>query len=805
MSDLLRRVRHKGDMVRLAWRNEGASGVVRWSGTSLRNSIVWRADKLTKVSSQGAFGHLVMPPIQVTDGGRGHVEGREWILVVSHEASRTGAPILTLNVAQGLAERYNVFTLSLGGGPLVRAFMDAGASVMVSPEMRFDWAYAHAVIGRLCEQYDFTFAVVNSIESRSVLSALADRWIPTVSLVHEFSACSRPRGAFEDVFAWSSEVVFSTPATFEAAREDNPDLLDVTAQILPQGRCVVPADGIGELRLEKESARVRRRLRPEHCDPGTVVILGAGTVIFRKGVEVFLEVAARVVATPEGSHCRFVWIGPGYDPANGNDYAAYLEDTVRRAGLEDHVAFVPETDAIDAAYDEADLLLLSSRLDPLPNVAIDAMEVGMPVLCFDKATGIADVLHEHGLGDDCVAGFLDTGDLVAKLLALAGSAERRASVGEKCRAAAQACFDMERYVDAIDGLGEAAWEQTKLEKADVEAILRSRLFVQEFACPEADLGLTVPAGARRYVRRWASAVKPRRPFPGFHPGIYREQAPDCAPGRDPFAEYLRAGRPEGPWRYPVIVTGRPGASALPDDRSVALHVHAYYPELLPELVERLSVNRIRPDLFVSISDEVARQPVVRALKDYSGVVADIRLLPNSGRDIGPLLTGFGAELAAGYEFVGHVHTKKSAIYKDVSLALAWYRFLIANLLGTPSLPMADAVLATMNADPALGLVFPDEPTAVGWGKNRGAAERVAARLGLGELPQAFMFPVGSMFWARSSALEPMLGLGLTWDDYPDEPVPADGTILHALERLFALSLPSATPVFAVTSVPGVLR
>jgi lipopolysaccharide biosynthesis protein len=40
-----------------------------------------------------------------------------------------------------------------------------------------------------------------------------------------------------------------------------------------------------------------------------------------------------------------------------------------------------------------------------------------------------------------------------------------------------------------------------------------------------------------------------------------------------------------------------------------------------------------------------------------------------------------------------------------------------------------------------------------------------------------------MFWARVDALKPFFDLNLSWDDYPEEPLPCDGTMLHALERL----------------------
>jgi lipopolysaccharide biosynthesis protein len=71
------------------------------------------------------------------------------------------------------------------------------------------------------------------------------------------------------------------------------------------------------------------------------------------------------------------------------------------------------------------------------------------------------------------------------------------------------------------------------------------------------------------------------------------------------------------------------------------------------------------------------------------------------------------------------------------------------------------------------------------------------------LPPFLDFPVGTMFWARSSALAPLLELGLTWDSYPKEPAPIDGTVLHAIERLLPSVVQHAGFRYATTHVPGV--
>ena len=138
----------------------------------------------------------------------------------------------------------------------------------------------------------------------------------------------------------------------------------------------------------------------------------------------------------------------------GNDgtYSFFLADQIKRADLESQVKILRSTSQIELAYQIADLLLLSSRLDPLPNVATDALTSGLPVLCFEKTTGIADFLSENGLGEQCVAKYLDTHDLARKVRALADDDELRANVSERSRAAAKSAFDMNAYVSKIEAI-----------------------------------------------------------------------------------------------------------------------------------------------------------------------------------------------------------------------------------------------------------------------------------------------------------------------------------------------------------------
>jgi hypothetical protein len=228
---------------------------------------------------------------------------RESVLVVSHDASRTGAPVVSLNLVLDLVGRYNVVVLLLGDGPLVDSFVQAGAATMVSHLRRYP-VLADSVVGRLHDQFSFRFALVNSIESRVVLKSLAVRFVPVVSLIHEFAAYTRPRDAFTEALLWSSDVVFSADITLQSALREGLCSDASSVHTVPQGRCLVPAVQVTDEELEEESQRVRRLMRSEGSGDDLVVVIGAGSVHLRKGVDLFIEVAARVVSARGACKCR---------------------------------------------------------------------------------------------------------------------------------------------------------------------------------------------------------------------------------------------------------------------------------------------------------------------------------------------------------------------------------------------------------------------------------------------------------------------------------------------------------------------
>src|SRR5207253_2380170 len=101
----------------------------------------------------------------------------------------------------------------------------------------------------------------------------------------------------------------------------------------------------------------------------------------------------------------------------------------------------------------------------------------------------------------------------------------------------------------------------------------------------------------------------------------------------------------------------------------------------------------------------------------------LRIVPNLGRDIGPLLSEFNNELLE-YDLIGHFHTKKSVVLNDEQMMNNWVHFLLENLLGS-RLMMADQIGVFFEKNPKIGLVFADDPHLMGWNKNKKFAEDLA--------------------------------------------------------------------------------
>ena len=214
---------------------------------------------------------------------------------------------------------------------------------------------------------------------------------------------------------------------------------------------------------------------------------------------------------------------------------------------------------------------------------------------------------------------------------------------------------------------------------------------------------------------------------------------------------------------------------------IAAVVHIFYIEMAGEL-KKLLQNITRVDVYISTTDAEKKSALEKIFGDFSRGKVEIRIFENRGRDIAPAFVGF-KDIYKNYDLCVHLHSKKSP--HDSSLA-GWGEYLYKSLIGSEKI--VTGILHIMERE-NIGVVFPQyfEPLrrGINFGKNYPLAQDFLKRLKINiNDKKIFEFPAGSMFWFKPAALLPIFESGLTFEDFPPESGQVDGTLAHAIERIF---------------------
>lgn len=241
----------------------------------------------------------------------------------------------------------------------------------------------------------------------------------------------------------------------------------------------------------------------------------------------------------------------------------------------------------------------------------------------------------------------------------------------------------------------------------------------------------------------------------------------------------------GAWKPTRLNEAMPASG---EGEGIAFVFHLFYPDYL-DRVQKVVANFPKSHYFVSTtSEEIARKTseLFRGLE----VPVAVRIVPNVGRNFGPLFVEFSKELRE-FPFFVHLHTKRST-FLDYATANVWSDRLWQTLGENKNILLR--VLHLMRENESLKIAYPDvsdliAPINFRMGNNRSPATDLLEKASLSKrflLEGSFAFPAGGMFLARTSAIEPILQAKLTYSDFPDELGQRDATPQHALERLIGV-------------------
>ncbi|MEG1270129.1 MAG: rhamnan synthesis F family protein [Ruthenibacterium sp.] len=255
-------------------------------------------------------------------------------------------------------------------------------------------------------------------------------------------------------------------------------------------------------------------------------------------------------------------------------------------------------------------------------------------------------------------------------------------------------------------------------------------------------------------------------------------------------------------QYMLSDTLRLDAKAQPvlKQHKVALVMHLYFMDLLDDSYRRVSVMPPEIDVYITTNTAEKKLQIEARFSTFPCHSLTVLLIENRGRDVSSLLVGF-APYVEQYDYVCFVHDKKTVQNKPASVGESFGMLCWDNVL--QSNEYVHNVLSTFEDNPRLGILVPPVPLFgptfpilhwKGWKPNFSVSQKLAKDLGFtvpiaeDKMPVA---PYGTMFWFRTKALEPLYRHHWKYEDFPVEPNGLDGTILHAIERLYPIAAQQA--------------
>jgi len=681
------------------------------------------------------------PAAEIVDGERTFDPALPTVVILSHEASRTGAPIVALGLVQSMHKWANVISWVGSDGPLTPSFeADSVACVRKLGEE----ADNIIVVEKLAERFKIDFAVLNSVVSSRAATGFRLQSIPVVSLIHEFAEYVRPRG-------WATSMVLNSSVSVlpaELVKDSLVHEFDELRLPVQNPKIVIRHQGRYDLRtmatneqktrsLTAEQVLMRIGVRPGMEKP--IIVLGAGWVQPRKGVDLFVEVARNVKQITDRP-IKFIWVGGNYNPDRDMVYSVYIADQVARSGLSDSMHFFGEQPDLDAFWAVADVFLMSSRLDPFPNVVLDAIAEQVATVCFDRTTGCVELARP----DSPALTVVPYNDCGAAARAIVGLTEDREAVSAALAAERDYWaerFSKDGYARDVFDLGMRAREEASALAATVTELHESGDLDPAFCAfgwprwaelPTPDI--FVPRDSTEL--NFANAVRGGFPFARPAPGRRYDRDSGKIVIDDAGVHFL-SGEPV---RVPA------DGPTPPDGGSLGLHIHVANDkslDILTQIVERPSAARyvvttaddaiaeqlepvvtLHPERVTLRCDEVFRDPVVAYLTVLGSDFADCDL-------VGSLPQLPSTEESRGY-------AKQIAAVQRLFMT-------------DPAI--VEPVFRHIESDPNLALCFAEQPRVPGSPTMLAVADELAAAVGLDLAGLGDVrVPLDNTFWVRPRLL-----------------------------------------------------
>lgn len=370
------------------------------------------------------------------------------ILFISPGASITGGPVLFLRMMDWLRNNASIeaVILTLGEGELMNEYLSFGKTFrwdFIPEHSKLEKHYLYRLLRRIAvkagfvrkrnyqkellislgkENFDLIYA--NTVASFEMLF-LVKSYIkcPVVSHIRELEISIKQFCGIE-LFNKVHPCINLFIADSEAVKQNL-----VINHGISEGKIRVVYEYIKLEEAEKIAATFNKdRIEKHKAQLGlprdAFVVVSSGTTDWRKGADLFVRIAAKVVR--QTRMCYFIWVG---GENSGLQYEKLMYDA-QKTRIENNVRFLGIKKNPLEYFVLSDLFMLCSREEPVGVVALEAAALGKPVLCFEDAGGMPEFVRK---GAGYVIPYLDVDAMADAILQLSKNDNTLKKLGNNAR------------------------------------------------------------------------------------------------------------------------------------------------------------------------------------------------------------------------------------------------------------------------------------------------------------------------------------------------------------------------------------
>jgi glycosyltransferase involved in cell wall biosynthesis len=343
------------------------------------------------------------------------------ILVITHDTSLSGAPKSLLLILQQLKKfNYNITVIAIkGNGLLEKDFIKVSKEYYNLENFNSNKIYSIKnrifrlllkkpilseleILSELLKNKKFDFLYINTINGlKSGLRYFYEPKTPLILHIHELKTVI-------DEFLPELEKLDRYITHYIVPSKLNHDTLTNHFNIKPEKISVI----------RETSTIPENYIQNEKSDEINSVVM-CGGAYWRKGDDLFIQIAAKVIEKLPLTH--FYWVG-----FFSKERLRVNTADIEKLGFEKNIHLIQETTTPEKWINNADLFLLTSREDPFPLAAMEAAMAGLAIICFEKATGISELID-----NEMVIPYLDVDKMAYKTIELLNDKNKCSTIGKK--------------------------------------------------------------------------------------------------------------------------------------------------------------------------------------------------------------------------------------------------------------------------------------------------------------------------------------------------------------------------------------